>query len=188
MLRLCYELDRHSVDLDFWVVRNLDFEKLYWDLKSYLEQYYKISDSVNKYYTILFEIRSPDYPRALKIEIRKEPKKIKVETCIAFSKNSNIQVLVKHVSLEDMMKSKIEAFLSRKEIRDIYDIEFLFRRGISLEADSETVNKLIKGINKLTKNDYSVKLGSLLEPAKRKYYRENNFKLLLMFLHEKLAG
>jgi predicted nucleotidyltransferase component of viral defense system len=188
MLRLCYELDRYSADLDFWVVTNIDFKRLFSDLKSNLSQFYKIVDSADKFYTILIELKSPDYPRSLKIEIRKELKNIKVDTGIAYSKHSNLQVLINHVSLTDMMNAKIQAFLNRNEIRDIYDMEFLFKRGIPLEADKETLIGLLKGIESLTKNDYSVKLSSLLEPGKRKYYKDNNFKILCMYLKGKLTG
>jgi len=187
MLRLCYGLDRYSVDLDFWVAGEIDSAKLYLELRKYLSGHYEVVDSANKFYTILFELRSNEYPRSVKIEIRKEPKKIKVETGIAYSKHSNIQVLVKHVSLPDMMKAKIEAFLNRKEIRDVYDIEFLFKRGVPLNEKKETLSALVKGIEGLTKIDYSVKLGSLLESDKRKYYKEKNFIVLLMNLRERLA-
>ncbi|RPI17829.1 MAG: hypothetical protein EHM58_07795 [Ignavibacteriae bacterium] len=188
MLRLCFGLDRYSVDLDFWVVKDVEFDNLYKDLKDYLTQYYKINDSANKHYTILFELKSFDYPRSLKIEIRKEQKKIKVEQGIVFSEHSNIQIMVKHVSLEDMMKAKIAAFLNRNTIRDVYDLNFLFKRGITLEADNETFSALLDGINSLTKEDYMVKLGSVLEEAKRKFYKENNFKTLKMYLKEKLTS
>lgn len=180
MLRLCYGLDRYSVDLDFWVMEDIDFKKLFQDLKKYLSLHYKIADAADKFFTLLFELKSNDFPSALKIEIRKEPKKIKVERGIAYSRHSNIQVMVKHVSLPDMMKAKVQAFLNRKEIRDVYDIEFLFKRGIPLNEDKETIRQLVKIIEKLTKNDYSVKLGSVLEPDKRKYYKEKNFTVLLM--------
>jgi len=187
MLRLCYGLERFSVDLDFWVIKDIDFNKMYKDLKRYLDEYYTIVDSANKFYTILLELRSPEYPRSLKIEIRKEPKKIKVETSIAYSKLYNAQVMVKTLSLPDMMKTKIQAFLSRKEIRDVYDIEFLYKRGIPLDAEKETLIALQKGIDSLTKNDYSVKLGSLLESGQRKYYKEKNFTILKMHIRERLA-
>ncbi|MCX7914169.1 MAG: nucleotidyl transferase AbiEii/AbiGii toxin family protein, partial [Thermodesulfovibrionales bacterium] len=51
---------------------------------------------------------------------------------IAYSKYSNIQVLVRTLSLEEVMKSKIETFLSRKEIRDVFDIEFLLKGVLKL--------------------------------------------------------
>jgi hypothetical protein len=160
----------------------MDFEKLFKDLKTELSKYYKVSDSVNKYHTIVFELKTPLYPRSLKVEIRKEHKKIKIENTIAFSKFSNIQVLVKTVSLEDMMNSKIQAFLSRKEIRDIYDIEFMFKRGIPIETEKDNLHLLLKGIDALTKKDYTVKLGSLIEANNRKYYSENNFIILRRYL------
>lgn len=188
MMRLCYGLDRYSADLDFWVVKDIDFAKLFKDLKAYLAQYYKINDTANKYFTILFELKSPAYPRALKIKIRKETKKIKMESSIAYSKHANTQVLLKTVSLADMMKAKIEAFLDRKEIRDVYDMEFLLRRGIKVGAPAEKLGAIVKGIKALKVNDYKVKLGSLLEPKQRKYYLERNFSILLMEIKEKIAA
>ena len=178
MLRLCWELDRYSVDLDFWLIREMDFGKLFKDMKTELSEHYKVKDSANKYHTIIFELKSSTYPRSLKIEIRKEQKKIKVENAIAFSKFNNKQVLLKSVSLKDMMNAKIEAFLNRKEIRDVYDIEFMLKRGVPIETEKENIHLLLKGIESFTKKDYSVKLGSLIDAKRRKYYIENNFIIL----------
>ncbi len=188
MLRVCHGLDRYSVNLDFWVTKNIDWAKLHSKMEAYLQQFYKISDSANKHFTILFELKSPQYPRVLKIEIRKEKKMIKTESGIAYSPNSNVQVLLKTVALEEMMTSKIEAFLSRREIRDAYDIEFLLKRGIALSAPNEILVKLLDGLEKLGKKDFSVKLGSLLDAPVRQYYTENGFRILEMNLHEKLKA
>lgn len=125
---------------------------------------FKAVDSANNHFTILFELKSPQYPHALKIEIRKEKRNIKTEASIAFSPHAQVQVLVKTVALEDMMKSKIEAFLDRKEIRDAYDIEFMLKRGIALDAENEILDKLLAGLARLGKKDFSVKLG-LFSPA-----------------------
>lgn len=178
MLRLCHGLSRYSVDLDFWVVREMDWAKYYHRMEKYLRQFYTVADTANKHFTILFELKSPQFPRALKIEIRKETKIIKTETCIAYSPHANVQVLMKTVALDDMMKSKIEAFLSRREIRDVFDIEFLLKRGIPLAAKKETLSELLTGIKKLGKKDFSVKLGMLLPAGLRAYYRENGFRIL----------
>ena len=186
MLRLCHGLDRYSVDLDFRVIKEIEWTKYYRRMEKYLQQYYTLADSANKHFTILFELKSPQFPRALKIEIRKEAKNIKTENCIAYSSNSNIQVLLKTVALEEMMKSKIEAFLSRKEIRDAYDMEFLLKRGILLVAENEIPNKLLAELEKLGKKDFSVKLGTLLNASTRKYYLENRFRILEMNLRDKL--
>lgn len=186
MLRLCYGLNRFSVDLDFWLLKKIDVNKLFESIKDCLRQSYVITDAMNKFWTILYEIKSPEYPRSLKIEIRKTKKKIKLEKAIAFSKYANYQVLVNVPSLQDMMNGKINAFLDRKEIRDLFDIEFLFKKGVNLPEDKEILRELLNLISKLPKRDYTVKLGSLLEENERRYYINENFKLLKLNLEEKL--
>jgi predicted nucleotidyltransferase component of viral defense system len=186
MLRLCYGLNRFSVDLDFWIIKDIDIGKLYKDLKEYLSVFYTLKDSANKFHTLLFEIKSGEYPRSLKIEIRKEKKKIKTEQVIAFSRYANTQVFLRVVSLKEMMKAKIEAFVKRREIRDAFDMEFLLKKGIDIEASPQTLRKIIKMINSFTKKDYTVKLGSLLEETERKYYITENFKILKSVIKERL--
>ncbi|MBI5416809.1 nucleotidyl transferase AbiEii/AbiGii toxin family protein [Candidatus Poribacteria bacterium] len=186
MMRLCFGLDRYSVDLDFWISKKIDIDKLFKDLKKYLSQFYTLKDAYDKKYTILFELKSPKFPRSLKIEIRKEIKKIKTESAIAYSKNHNIQVFINVAALQEMMNAKIETFLQRKEIRDVYDIEFLLKKGIKLDAPKKILEELLKGIILLTKKDYTVKLGSLLEENIRKYYVNENFKILKLEIRGKL--
>jgi len=186
MLRLCFGLGRFSVDLDFWIAKNTDNKKLFEGIRRCLAEFYMIKGSANKFRTLLFEIKSKGYPRSLKIEIRKENKKIKTETAIAYSKYSNAQVFLRVVSLPDMMRAKIEAFLGRKEIRDAFDLEFLLKKGVSLDAPPKTLKKVLAGIGRLTKKDYSAKLGSLLEEGQRKYYASENFKILKSAIGEKI--
>ncbi len=178
MLRLCFGLNRFSVDLDFWTVSKIDRKETFRKLKEYLDRSYTVKDAAEKFYTLLFEIKSPDYPRNLKIEIRKEPKKITTETAIAYSPNSNRQVFLRVVSLPDMMRSKIEAFLSRGEIRDAFDLEFLVKKGLRLDGPPETLKQVLKKIDSLTRNDYTVKLAPLLAREEREYYLKENFKIL----------
>ncbi|MCM8762871.1 MAG: nucleotidyl transferase AbiEii/AbiGii toxin family protein [Candidatus Omnitrophica bacterium] len=186
MLRLCWGLNRFSVDLDFWVVKRINSDRLFNAVKNCLAEDYFIKDATNKFYTLLFEIKTKVYPRSLKIEIRKEPKKINIEQAIAYSKYSNLQVMVKTVSLKDMMYAKIKAFLEREEIRDAFDIEFLFKKGIPLDCSEEDLKNLLKTIRSLTKRDYAVKLGALLEEKERNYYITNGFKILELAIKEKL--
>ncbi len=100
-----YGLNRFSVDLDFWLTKKLNIKDLFNSLKLCLIESYRISYAAIKFYTILFEIKSDKYPRGLKIDIRKEAKKIKFEKAIAFSRFCNIQVPVNVVSLDDMMSA-----------------------------------------------------------------------------------
>lgn len=178
MLRLCYGLNRFSVDLDFWMAQKKDVGELSKKMSQLLSSNYTILDAADKFNTLLFEFRSKDYPRLLKIEIRKQEKKVEIEQSIAFSKYSNTQVLLSTVSLKAMMASKIRALLDRKEIRDAFDIEFLIKKGIALSAGDEERERLRKIIDSFTKKDYSSKLGSLLEERERKYYVSENFKIL----------
>jgi hypothetical protein len=94
--------------------------------------------------------------------------------------------MVRTLSLQEMMSSKIETFLSRREIRDVFDIEFLLKKGIELRASKEELKRLLDGVNSLSKKDYSVKLGSILDSEQRKYYEKENFKILIMKIKELL--
>ncbi len=101
-----------------------------------------------------------------------------MEQLIAYSKYANTQVFLRAVSLIDMMKSKFEAFLDRQEIRDVFDMEFLFKKGVPLEASDDTLREVLRLINTFSRRDYIVKLGSLLEKEQREYYSVENFKIL----------
>ena len=197
MLRLCYGLNRYSVDLDFWFYKQVSIKKYYKKMFDVLNTEYYIKYSAEKYYTILFEIKSKNYPRSLKLELRKKDyktnsqkidfEKNRYEENIAYSKYSNLQVLVKTFSLNDMLKFKIETFLSRNEIRNCFDIEFILKKGIKLDINKSTAQKLITQINSFTNKDFTVKLGSLLDTPERNYYIKNRFKLLKIQLQETLV-
>ncbi len=179
MLRLCYELNRYSVDLDFWFIKKMDCKAYFDRMKKYLGERYELTDAQVKYYTILLELRSKGYPKRLKIEIRKEIKPCDFEEKIAFSKYTSKQVMLKVHTLDQMMKNKVEAALERSEVRDFYDLEFLLRKGIQIKASSSDINKLVKIAGTFKDKDFSVTLGSLLEPDMRKYYIANKFSYLI---------
>lgn len=181
MLRLCYGLNRFSVDLDFWLNSELKIEILYKKLVKCLSVY-NIIDAKDKFYTLIFEIRDSRFPRSLKIEIRKNKKTLSIERSIAYSKHSNTQVMINTISLRDMAAAKIEDLLSRKEIRDAFDLEFLIKKGVILDISEKTRREVTNIIKNFNKNDYKIKLGSILETPDRKYYISENFKILLMAL------
>ena len=186
MLRLCFGLNRFSVDLDFWMTEAVDTKKFYRTLVEYLGEFYELTDSADKFYTLLLELRSSRYPRRLKLEIRKEPRKLKTESAIAYSKYTNRQVLLNIVSLQEMMKAKTEAFLDRKEVRDVFDMEFLLKKGVELDVGKEKLKALLSGMGALTKNDYDVKLAAVLDSEQRKYYSVENFKVLKAAIKDRL--
>lgn len=178
MLRLCHNLNRYSTDLDFWISTEIDTTQLYQKIMDALSNRYLIRDAEDKFHTLLFEIQSTNCPRRLKIEIRKEQLNFLWERKIAFSQFSNVQVLTKGLTLTQMMTNKIAAFLSRKIIRDCYDIEFLLYRGISLDCGLKEYLSMLKIINDFTDKDYNVKLGSILEPEYRDIVKKQRFQFL----------
>lgn len=179
MLRLCFELKRYSADLDFWFIKKVAADAYFEKLKRVLDQKYELTGAQIKHYTLLLELRSVDYPRRLKIEIRKEVKECDFQERIAFSKFSNKQVILKVHTLEQTMKNKIDALLGRGEIRDGFDIEFLLRKGIAFpELKEERKKKLQKRLDGFKEKDFKVKLGSILESNIRKYYIINRFNFI----------
>ena len=187
MLRLCYNLRRYSVDLDFWTYRINKINQFFINLKDSLKKDYDLTDAQNKYYTLLFEIKKAPYPRKLKIEIKKENKESDFQETVAYSPHSNQQVLLKSFTLEQMMKNKVKAFSDRKEIRDVFDIEFLTRKGINISANYEELKKIKEIIREFKKRDYYVTLGSLLADDIREYYKKNKFAYLLSIINERLS-
>lgn len=185
MLRLCHELNRYSVDLDFWFVKKTSKDAFFDTGRKTFEKDYEITDAQMKRYTILFELRSARYPKRLKIEIRREWKEVDYQQTIAFSRFNTKQVLLKTHTLDQTMKNKIEAFLDRGEIRDCFDIEFMLRRGVEIPfRDKGQYIAFQKKLNRLKDIDFKVKLGSILEDDFRKYYVTQKFR----FLQEKLAS
>lgn len=178
MLRLCHNLNRYSTDLDFWLDIKTDPKSFFTTIKKVLAANYKLVDSANKRFTLLYEIKSPSLNRSLKIEIRKEQQNFEWERKIAFSTFSNKQVLVKGLTLKQMMANKIEALLSRKIIRDCFDIEFLLMRGVMLPSDKDKLEKVLSIINNFKEQDYKVTLGSILDEKDRKFYLQNRFSFL----------
>lgn len=178
MLRLCYEINRYSADLDFWFIKKISEKKYFNKLKAYLEREYDLTDAKIKYYTLLFEIRSGDYPKRLKIEIRKGVKTCDFQERIAFSKYGTKQVILKVHTLQETMKNKVEAALNRREIRDCFDIEFLARQGIDLPLSRKTLLDLSVLIDSFGDNDFKVTLGAILDANTRKYFISNKFSYL----------
>ena len=183
MLRLCHELPRYSVDLDFWFVRPVEEQEYSRQVQGLFETDHEITDAQIKRYSLVIELRSARYPRRLKIEIRREVRQWDCQQKIAFSRFDTRQVVVSAHTLEQTMQNKVAALLDRAEIRDGFDIEFLLRRGVSLPPlETARLKVLESRLGRFKQKDFKVGLGSILESDMRAYYAANGFA----FLHEKL--
>lgn len=179
MLRLCHELPRYSVDLDFWFIKEVDEKAYSRRLQDMLKKTYEITDAQLKRYSLVIELRSLNYPRRLKIEIRREVRQWDCQQKIAFSRFDTRQVVVRAHTLEQTMENKVAAMLDRGEIRDGFDMEFLLRRGVGLPPlDTARLQKLQTRLGRFKKNDFKVGLGSILEGDMRAYYVANGFSFL----------
>jgi hypothetical protein len=185
MLRLCHELNRYSVNFDFWFTRKITQRDYFEKTRKTFETYYEITDAQVKHYTLLFELRSVGYPKRLRIEIRRAAEDCDYEETIAFSSFAVKQVALKAHTLNQTMENKVKAFLDRGEIRDCFDIEFLLRRGIVLPADiGQEAGRLLEKIDDFKDRDFKVKLGSILEAEFREYYVKQRFS----YLKERLSS
>lgn len=179
MLRLCHNLNRYSTDLDFWLKAGANSKKVFDLMKSSFSKKYEIIDSTNKHYTFLFQLRSSYSKRSLKIEIRKKSEvDFEWERKIAFSNFTTKQVQVLGLSLNQMMKNKIEALISRKLIRDCFDIDFLVKRGIELPNDRRKLEKVLVVIESFKDRDFKVTLGSILDAKDREFFNTYRFDFL----------
>jgi len=180
MVRLCHELNRYSVDLDFWFVRKVPQKSFFRKLLETLARDYEITESQLKRFTMLAEVRTAKYPKRLKLEIRRETKECEYQDKIAYSHFSTIQVLLKAHSLEQTIKNKIEALLDWGEIRDCFDIEFMLRRGIDLpKISAGKTDDLRKKVMGFKDRDFKVKLGSIVDVKTRAYCIQNRFSYLM---------
>ncbi|MCX5706026.1 MAG: nucleotidyl transferase AbiEii/AbiGii toxin family protein [Candidatus Omnitrophica bacterium] len=179
MLRLCYDLNRYSTDLDFWFVKKVEAGKYLSKARDHLSRDFEITDFAVKYYSALLELRSPRYPKRLKIEIRKSGGKGDFQERIAFSQYDTRQVVLRVFTLEEIMKRKIGAALDRKDIRDFFDLEFLLRKGIKLVLIERKKEELSKTVRAFKPRDFKVGLGSLLDSDTRQFYVNNGFSYLL---------
>jgi len=184
MLRLCHELPRYSLDMDFWFFKTEDYEEFYKRLSDALSREHDLTDAQNKYHSILVEIQREKTMPKLKIEIRKTVAPLgSTEEKIAFSPHFPHQVLVRGFTLEQMLRNKVLALIDRAEIRDAFDLEFLLRKGLALDLSEEERKKVLTRLRGFTKRDFAVKLGSILQPELREYYRHQRFA----YLQEKLS-
>lgn len=193
MLRLCHQLPRYSVDLDFFLKDpknfHAEFKKMVGAIKN---SGCEITDEQEKHFTWLVEFRRPGYPRRLKIEIRKDEKNARDrEIGIAFSPFiPNLQVRLTVCTLAQMWRNKVEALCNRQIIRDAYDLEFLLRRGAgNLKKESrQTLLALEKVFQKFTAADFKTTLHPVLPPEERKRLAHGKFSLLAGAVAEALQS
>ena len=82
-----------------------------------------------------------------------------------------------------MLKNKVLALTNGGEIRDAFDLEFLVRKGVVLSLSEKERQKVVERLKGFGKEDFEVKLGNILPPELRDYYKQQGFA----HLKEKLS-
>jgi len=184
MLRLCHQMERYSVDLDFFLKEPerdfaADFDRM---RSAAIELGCSVTDDAEKPFSWLLELRRADAPRRLKIEVRKDDEWARErEIGIAFSRYTpRLQVRLAVCSLGQMWTNKVEALRSRREIRDAYDLEFLLRRGAGKpeELPASVLGEIRDALGGFKPADYSSRLGTLLPPDERERVVSQRLALL----------
>ena len=184
MLRLCHEFPRYSFGLDFSFFKEAGYDGFYDRLYAALSQDHDITDAKNSDHSILVEIRKEKKLPKLKIEITKTMVSTdSTEEKIAFSPHFPTQILVRGLTLQQMLKNTIVSLLAHGEIQDAFDLEFFVRKGVDLNLPNEQKENVLKKLKSFKKRDFDVKLRNILQPELRDYYRRQGFA----YLEEKLS-
>jgi len=184
MLRLCHELPRYSLGLDFSFFKEEGYDGFYNRLYTAFLQDHTISNAQNRDHSIVVEVEKENRMPKLKIEITKTTVSPgSTEEKIAFSPHFPTQILVRGFTLQQMLQNKILSLLAHGEIRDAFDIEFFVRKGVDLNLSEVEKKKVLKKLKGFKKRDFDVKLGGILQPELRDYYRRQRFA----YLEEKLS-
>jgi len=122
----CYEGNRFSEDLDFYLKDTKNFEeKLNIELKKRGLELTKFRKADNSIYS---KISNGKTEVSLELELRDFKDKFLTE----YKKTDSSTISIYCLSKEDLLIEKAKAFLSRKLIRDYYDVYFL-SKDINLE-------------------------------------------------------
>ena len=137
----CYQGNRFSEDVDVYINKNLDkIEELFNSLKS---KGFKIIKKRIKDNSIYSELDFNGIAARFEATFQdKKPFSRKYETSESFFIN------VYTLSAEDLIIEKVETYLKRRKIRDLYDIYFLLNYAENRKAIENCLRKLIENYEK----------------------------------------
>jgi len=138
----CFNGNRFSEDLDFYFP-----EKSREKVKEFFESLKRMGFSVDK-----LKIRERSVFSRLsfrRVEIRVEAVFKKVKAALLDYECVDGRIIpVKGLTAEELLEEKIEAFINRKKIRDLYDIYFLVKLVKRTKAIEQKLTRLIKAFKK----------------------------------------
>lgn len=137
-LRLLYGSPRFSEDLDFSLTGRIkpdEFKRIITNITKYDDRF-SLKDLASKYYTHLAEIRVKepwqDAALSIKIEVSKKTAKRGASSYVnslAKSPATNISVMARAFTLEEILKDKLRMIKERNMPRDIFDVWFISQKN-----------------------------------------------------------
>jgi len=122
---LFYDLNRHSVDLDFDLLDDTKESEVFERIQKIIASYGIVTESKIKHFNLLNVISYTSGAPQVKVEVsrRQSKSQFKVKTLLGIS----MLVMVE----EDMFAHKLMAMYERvgKTSRDIFDVYFFFKKG-----------------------------------------------------------
>jgi len=131
-LRLAYDSPRFSEDLDFSLTENVEYERFREVISSVAANFpeIKIADVYSKFYTLYAKLQTKDSLLAhrfpIKVEVSKRKREETWEIKTLTSPTTNIQVICKVQTLEQITKDKLSAIKTRSKPRDFFDLWYIY--------------------------------------------------------------
>jgi len=161
-LRLFYSSPRYSDDLDFSIIKKINFKILEKIAKKTIirNSNIKINDLWNKYNTMLCEFKINEewkkMPFFIKIEISKRELAQIEDTEIKLARENDfgLEILGRVFKLEILLKDKINALNNRDEPKDYFDVWYIgqllnkkvkLKDNINVKRYKQILNKYLPG-------------------------------------------
>lgn len=135
-LRLAYNSVRFSEDLDFSLLKDINFDEFKQSLNSFIKLFSeaKIQDVYNKRSTIfakiVFNVNFKPIPTGIKIEINKNSRNFHHTVALTKSPFNNLELSSRVYTLESILADKINILDSgsRRQPRDLFDAWYISQK------------------------------------------------------------
>jgi len=185
---LFYELNRHSVDLDFDLLKPELKKTVFQEIEKIVKKYTIIKERHIKKDTIFFLLSYGEKEHNIKIEISTR----NFGNNYQLSNYLGISLLV--MKKEDMFANKLIALLTRKKIanRDIFDLYYFFSQNWDINEEiiksrmncglKECLKGCLRAVQKVNNKQILQGLGELIDEKQKKWVKENLKKELIFYL------
>jgi len=166
-LRLIYNSPRFSEDLDFSLLSEITFDNFKKVVEDIISKQRELSlkeiYSKKNTFFALIKFRQEYLSQVLSIKVEISKRKLSLKKDVDFklatasSPTTNLKPLVKVLTLERLLKEKLNTLLSRKKGKDLFDVWFigqLLKKQISFPEIKLKEKDIKQELNRLLPNNY----------------------------------